>query len=220
MLLQLQGIEKTYGKGSLAVQALKGIDLEIPKGGFHVIVGKSGSGKSTLLHILGALDRPTKGKLFLEGEDVFAKSDREITLVRRRRIGFVFQAFNLLPEYTVQENIMLPAHLDKKTPDADFFERIVGKLGIQDKLRYYPDELSGGQKQRVAIARALITRPAILLADEPTGNVDEKTGTEVIRLLKDSAKEFHQTIVMVTHDMSIAQGADRVIQIVEGRISC
>lgn len=217
-IMELKGIEKTYGKGDLSVHALKGLDLKIEPDLFHVIIGKSGSGKSTLLHILGALDRPTSGELYLENENVFAKSDHDMTLIRRRRIGFVFQAFNLLPEHTVLENILIPAHLDGREPDPNHLEEILTILDIKEKLHYYPDELSGGQKQRVAIARAIAMKPAILLADEPTGNLDEKTGKEVIALLKDMAKRFNQTVILVTHDMSIAAEADNVIEIVEGRL--
>lgn len=217
-LIKLKDVSKTYGKGELSVEALKSVNLEIDQGHFYAIVGKSGSGKSTLLHILGALDKPTDGKLYLEGESVFDKTDKEITLLRRRRIGFVFQSFNLLSEHSVLENILMPAHLDGKKPNEDQFNEIISSLDIGDKLSYYPDELSGGQKQRVAIARALITNPAIILADEPTGNLDEQTGNEVMELLKDSAKKFNQTIILVTHDMDIARDADRIIQIVDGKI--
>lgn len=217
-LIKLKDVSKTYGKGELAVDALKSVNLEIQQGYFYAIVGKSGSGKSTLLHILGALDKPTDGKFYLEGESVFDKTDKDITLLRRRRIGFVFQSFNLLSEHSVLENILMPAHLDGKKPNKDQFNEIISSLDIGDKLSYYPDELSGGQKQRVAIARALITNPAIILADEPTGNLDEQTGKEVIELLRDSAKEFNQTIILVTHDMDIARDADRIIQIVDGKI--
>ena len=217
-LLRLENISKTYITGDLRVDALKSVNLEIEEGYFYAIIGKSGSGKSTLLHILGALDRPTEGKLFLEGESVFEKTDKEITILRRRRIGFVFQSYNLLPEHTVLENILMPAHLDGKKPDENRLKEIISALDIEDKLAYYPDELSGGQRQRVAIARALITNPAIILADEPTGNLDEKTGQEVIDLIKESAQKFNQTIILVTHDMDIAKQADRIIQIVDGRI--
>lgn len=217
-LLRLENVSKTYITGELKVEALKSVNLEIEQGYFYAIIGKSGSGKSTLLHILGALDRPTEGKLFLEGESVFDKTDKDITILRRRRIGFVFQSYNLLPEHTVLENILMPAHLDGKKPEEDRLKEIISSLDIEDKLSYYPDELSGGQRQRVAIARALITNPAIILADEPTGNLDESTGAEVMELLKQSAERFNQTIILVTHDMDIARQADKIIQIVDGRI--
>lgn len=217
-IMKLENIYKTYGSGNLQVHALKNINLEIEQGGFNVIIGKSGSGKSTLLHILGALDKPTSGKLLLEDKSVFDQTGHDMTLIRRRRIGFVFQAYNLLPEHTVLENILLPSHLDNKQPDQKHLDEILDILDIKEKIKYYPDELSGGQKQRVAIARALVSKPAIILADEPTGNLDEKTGVEVITLLKRTAKKFNQTVVLVTHDLSIAGQADRVIEIVEGEV--
>lgn len=217
-LLRLENVSKTYSTGELKVEALKSVNLEIDKGYFYAIIGKSGSGKSTLLHILGALDRPTEGKLFLEGDSIFEKSDRDISILRRRRIGFVFQSYNLIPEHTVLENILMPAHLDGKKPEESRLKEIISSLDIEDKLAYYPDELSGGQRQRVAIARALITNPAIILADEPTGNLDENTGQEVIDLLKQSAEKFNQTIILVTHDMDVARQADKIIQIADGRI--
>lgn len=217
-LLKLENVSKTYVTGELKVEALKSVNLELEKGYFYAIIGKSGSGKSTLLHILGALDRPSEGKLFLEGDSVFEKTDKDITILRRRRIGFVFQSYNLLPEHTVLENILMPAHLDGRKPEEARLKEIISSLDIEDKLAYYPDELSGGQRQRVAIARALITNPAIILADEPTGNLDENTGQEVIDLLKQSAERFNQTIILVTHDMDVARQADKIIQIVDGRI--
>lgn len=217
-LIKLENVSKTYGKEELEVRALKNINLEIEEGYFYAIIGKSGSGKSTLLQILGALDKPTDGKMFLEGESVFDKSDTDITLLRRRRIGFVFQSFNLLPEHNVLENILMPAHLDGKKPSDERLNEIVSSLDIEDKLSFYPDELSGGQRQRVAIARALITNPAIILADEPTGNLDEANGQEVMRLLRESARKFNQTIILVTHDLDISKEADRIIQIEDGRI--
>ncbi len=218
IVLRAEQIEKTYGSGELSVHALRGVNLEIADGVFYAIIGKSGSGKSTLLHILGGLDRPTGGSLYLEGQDMSALKDKELAYIRRRRIGFVFQSFNLLEEHTVLENILLPIHLDGKQADMGFVDQVVDALGITEKLQSYPDELSGGQRQRVAIARALAPKPAILLADEPTGNLDDKTSGEVIDLLKLSARQFGQTVVLVTHDMEIARQADQVVTISDGRI--
>jgi len=219
IILRAENIEKTYGKGELKVHALKSSNLEIEEGVFYAIIGRSGSGKSTLLHILGGLDKPSGGKLYLEGKSVFDLKDSELAVLRRQRIGFVFQSFNLLQEHTVQENILMPIHLDGKDPDMVHFDDVIDTLDIRGKLSYYPDELSGGERQRVAIARALASKPAIVLADEPTGNLDENTGNEVLRLMKESAKKYGQTIILVTHDMEIASQADRIITIVDGRIS-
>lgn len=219
IILKAVNIEKTYGKGELEVEALKPSNLEIEEGVFHAIIGKSGSGKSTLLHILGGLDKPTGGKLYLEERSVFDLKDNELALLRRRRIGFVFQSFNLLQEHTVLENILMPIHLDNKKVDNEHLNEVIGALGIEDKLNFYPDELSGGERQRVAIARALVSKPAIVLADEPTGNLDENTGVEVIKLIKELAKKFNQTIILVTHDLEIAQNADKIITLVDGKIS-
>lgn len=216
--LKLEDINKTYGKGNLKVEALKSVNIELEEGYFYSIVGKSGSGKSTLLHILGALDKPTSGKLYLENEDVFGKNDKDIAVLRRQRIGFVFQSFNLLPEHTVKENIVMPVHLDGKIVDEKYFNKIINSLEIEDKLSFYPDELSGGQVQRVAIARALISKPAIILADEPTGNLDEETGEEVLKLLKESSKQFNQTLILVTHDLDLAKQADKIIEIKDGYV--
>ncbi len=218
VILKAENIEKQYGSEKTGVHALRGIDLEIEEGLFYAIIGKSGSGKSTLLHILGGLDKPTKGAVYLEGENISSLRGNALALVRRRRIGFVFQSYNLLEEHTVFENILLPIHLDGKEADMEFVDQVVDALGIREKLSSYPDELSGGQKQRVAIARALAPKPAILLADEPTGNLDEKTSGEVIELLEKSAREFQQTMVLVTHDREIAGRADRVVTISDGKI--
>lgn len=217
-IIRLNQINKIYGEGDIAVHALKDVDLTFDEGVFYSIIGKSGSGKSTLLHILGALDQPTSGEMLLEGKSVYDSSPDEQALLRRRRIGFVFQSFNLLPEHTVLENILLPSHLDGIEPEPEHLDEIVRVLEIGDKLRAFPDELSGGQAQRVAIARALITKPAILLADEPTGNLDEATGREVLRLLKEFQTRLGQTTVLVTHDMEIASMADIIIEIQDGYI--
>lgn len=219
IVLNAVDVEKIYGKAELQVNALKPSNLQIEKGNFYAIIGKSGSGKSTLLHILGGLDKPTGGKVYLEGKSMFDLKNSEIAILRRRRIGFVFQSFNLLPEHTVVENILMPIHLDGKEVDMNHFDEVVKSLGIEDKLNFYPDELSGGERQRVAIARALASKPALLLADEPTGNLDEKTGQEVIVLLKESARKFGQTIILVTHDMEVAKEADKVITISGGIIT-
>lgn len=219
VILEAVDIEKTYGKGNLKVEALKKSSLKIEEGVFYAIIGKSGSGKSTLLHILGGLDKPTSGKLLLEEESVFDLKDNEIAHLRRRRIGFIFQAFNLLDEHTVIENILMPIHLDGKEVDGIHLEKIINTLGIKDKINFYPDELSGGERQRVAIGRALISKPAIILADEPTGNLDENTGNEVLNLIKTLAKEFNQTIILVTHDLEIAKNADTIITLSDGYIS-
>lgn len=218
IVLKAEKLEKTYGSGELSVDALHGIDLEIENGVFYAVIGKSGSGKSTLLHILGGLDKPTGGALYLEGKKMSELRDRELAFVRRRRIGFVFQSFNLLEEHTVLENIRLPIDLDGKEPDMEYLNQVIDALSLREKLAYYPDELSGGQRQRVAIARALAPKPAIILADEPTGNLDAKTSEEVLGLLKRSAREFHQTIVLVTHDMEVAHQADQIITIADGKI--
>ena len=219
IVLRAEGIGKTYAKGtSLETQALKPSNLEIEEGVFYAVIGRSGSGKSTLLHIRGGLDRPTEGKLFIENEDVFALKDKELAKLRRRRIGFVFQAYNLLSEHTAEENILMPIHLDGREVDKEYYNRVIEALSITNKLKNYPDELSGGEQQRVAIARALVSRPAILLADEPTGNLDPSTGDEVLRLLKSISHAFNQTVILVTHDMEIAAMADRIIKLNEGRI--
>ena len=219
IVLRAEGIGKTYAKGtSLETQALKPSNLEIEEGVFYAVIGRSGSGKSTLLHILGGLDRPTEGKLFIENEDVFGLKDKELAKLRRRRIGFVFQAYNLLSEHTAEENILMPIHLDGREVDTEYYNRVIEALSITNKLKNYPDELSGGEQQRVAIARALVSRPAILLADEPTGNLDPSTGDEVLRLLKSISHAFNQTVILVTHDMEIAAMADRIIKLNEGLI--
>ena len=217
-ILEAKGIKKTYGEGENKVNALRGVDLEVKKGEFVAIVGTSGSGKSTLLHMLGGLDRPTEGQVIVEQKDISKLKDEELTIFRRRKIGFIFQAFNLVPVLNVYENIVLPIELDGAAVDRDFVEEIINTLGLSGKKESLPNQLSGGQQQRVAIARALAFRPAIILADEPTGNLDSKTGQDVLSLLKVSAEKFSQTIVMITHNDEIAQLADRIIRIEDGLI--
>ena len=217
-ILSAQGLTKRYGEGEAKVDALKGVDLNVAKGAFVSVVGTSGSGKSTLLHLLGGLDRPTSGKVFIDGKDVFSLNDEELTIFRRRKIGFVFQAFNLVPVMNVYENIVLPIELDGNKPDQSFVKEIMETLGLSGKKDAYPSQLSGGQQQRVAIARALSAMPAIILADEPTGNLDSKTSQDVMGLLKVTGKQFSQTIMMITHNEEIAQLADRIIRIEDGLI--
>lgn len=217
-ILEAKNLKKIYGKGESTVNALRGVNLSVEKGEFVAIVGTSGSGKSTLLHMLGGLDRPTEGEVFVDGKNIFELKDEALTIFRRRKIGFVFQAFNLVPVLNVYENIVLPIELDGEKVDQEFIDTIVDTLGISHKKEALPNQLSGGQQQRVAIARALASRPAIILADEPTGNLDTKTGQDVLSLLKVSAQKFSQTIVMITHNEEIAQLADRIIRIEDGNI--
>lgn len=217
-ILEAKNLVKIYGQGENAVHALDGVNLEVNKGEFLAIVGTSGSGKSTLLHMLGGLDRPTSGEVIVDGHRISKLKDDELTIFRRRKIGFVFQAFNLVPVLNVYENIVLPLELDGEKIDKEFVEEIIDTLMLTSKKQVLPNQLSGGQQQRVAIARALAFRPAIILADEPTGNLDSKTGQDVLSLLKVSAEKYGQTIVMITHNDEIAQLADRVIRIEDGYI--
>ena len=217
-ILKTENLRKTYGTGEAKVEALRGVDLTVNKGEFLSIVGTSGSGKSTLLHMLGGLDRPTEGKVIIDGKDIFSLKDEELTIFRRRKIGFVFQAFNLVPVMSVYENIVLPIELDGEKPNQELVNEIINTLGLTEKLKAYPSQLSGGQQQRVAIARALASAPAIILADEPTGNLDSKTTQDVMGLLKVTSQKFAQTIVMITHNDEIAQLADRSIRIEDGLI--
>ena len=217
-ILQTEGLKKYYGTGDTQVKALDGVDLAVEQGEFVAIVGTSGSGKSTLLHMLGGLDRPTSGKVTVDGRDIFALKDEELTIFRRRKIGFVFQSYNLVPVLSVWENIVLPIQLDGKAVDETFVQDVVATLGLEKKLQSLPNQLSGGQQQRVAIARALATKPAILLADEPTGNLDSKTSQDVLSLMKVTSQKFGQTMVMITHNEEIAQLADRIVRIEDGRI--
>lgn len=217
-ILKTENLKKTYGSGEAKVEALRGVNLTVNKGEFLSIVGTSGSGKSTLLHMLGGLDRPTDGKVIIDGKDIFSLNDEELTIFRRRKIGFVFQAFNLVPVMSVYENIVLPIELDGEKPNQELVNEIISTLGLSEKLEAYPSQLSGGQQQRVAIARALASAPAIILADEPTGNLDSKTTQDVMGLLKVTSQKFGQTIVMITHNDEIAQLADRSIRIEDGMI--
>ena len=218
-ILKTENLKKYYGSGETTVRALDGVTLTVEDGEFVAVVGTSGSGKSTLLHMLGGLDRPTEGKVFVAGNDIFALKDDALTIFRRRKIGFVFQSYNLVPTLNVYENIVLPIELDGNKVDERHIQSIIEVLGLKEKIDSLPSQLSGGQQQRVAIARALATKPAIVLADEPTGNLDSKTSLDVIGLLKITSEQFKQTIVMITHNEEIAQMADRIIRIEDGRIA-
>ncbi len=215
-LLEVSNICKTYGNGETAVHALKKVSFSVPKGEYVAIVGESGSGKSTLLNMIGALDTPTSGKVLIGGKDTFSMSDHKLTIFRRRNIGFIFQAFNLIPELTVEQNIIFPVLLDYQKPDRKYLEELLTVLNLKERRNHLPNQLSGGQQQRVAIGRALITRPSLILADEPTGNLDTQNSSEVITLLKETSKKYEQTIIMITHNRSIAQTADRVLNVSDG----
>lgn len=215
-LLEVKELSKTYGRGETAVHALKAASFSVPKGEFVAIVGESGSGKSTLLNLIGALDTPTSGKVFVDGKDIFAMKDRNLTVFRCRNIGFVFQSFNLIPELTVEQNIIFPVLLDYQKPNQKYLEELLDVLNLTERRKHLPSQLSGGQQQRVAIGRALMTRPSLILADEPTGNLDTQNSSEVIALLKEASRKYEQTIVMITHSKSIAQTADRILQVSDG----
>lgn len=215
-LLEVKSISKTYGSGEAAVHALKNVSFFVPKGEFVAVVGESGSGKSTLLNMLGALDTPTSGKVFIDGRDTFSMPESELTIFRRRNIGFIFQAFNLVPELTVEQNIIFPVLLDYQKPNKKYLEELLAVLNLKERRGHLPSQLSGGQQQRVAIGRALITRPSLILADEPTGNLDSQNSSEVIALLREASKKYEQTIVMITHNRRIAQTADRILQVSDG----
>ena len=217
-ILKCEGIKKVYGSGAGQVKALDGIDLVVNKGQFVAVIGASGSGKSTLLHILGSVDKPTEGKVMVGGADISALNRTQAAIFRRRKVGLVYQFYNLIPTLTVRKNILMPLLLDKRKPDPEYFDQIVKSLGIADKLESLPSQLSGGQQQRAAIARSLVYRPVLLLADEPTGNLDQKNSKEIIDMLKLSNRNFDQTIVLITHDEKIALEADRIITIEDGRI--
>lgn len=215
-LLEINNICKTYGSGETAVHALKKVSFSVPKGEYVAIVGESGSGKSTLLNIIGALDTPTSGKVVIGGKEIFSMNDNRLTVFRRRNIGFIFQAFNLIPELTVEQNIIFPVLLDYQKPDRKYLEELLTVLNLKERRNHLPSQLSGGQQQRVAIGRALITRPSLILADEPTGNLDTQNSSEVIALLKEASRKYEQTIIMITHNRSIAQSADRILQVSDG----
>ena len=217
-ILRCEGIKKIYGTGNNRVAALQKVDLSVEKGEFVAIVGASGSGKSTLLHILGSVDKPTEGKVIIEGTDISALNQTEAAIFRRRKVGLVYQFYNLIPTLTIRKNILMPLLLDKKKPNQEYFEQVVSYLGIADKLESLPNQLSGGQQQRAAIARSLIYRPALLLADEPTGNLDQKNSREIIDMLKLSNRNLKQTILLITHDEKIALEADRIVTIEDGQI--
>ena len=218
-LLEVKNISKTYGSGETAVEALKNVSFSVGKGEFLAIVGESGSGKSTLLNMIGALDSPTAGKVIIDGKDIMEMKDNAATIFRRRNIGFIFQAFNLIPELTVEQNIVFPLLLDYQKPDQKYLDEILKSLNLENRRKHLPSQLSGGQQQRVAIGRALITKPSIILADEPTGNLDSQNSSEVIALLKDAARRYEQTIIMITHNRVIAQSADRILQVKDGVVT-
>ena len=218
-LLEVSNVSKTYGSGEAAVKALKKVSFSVPKGEYVAIVGESGSGKSTLLNMIGALDTPTSGKVVIGGKEIFSMNDRKLTIFRRRNIGFIFQAFNLIPELTVEQNIVFPMLLDYQKPDRKYLEELLSVLNLKERRNHLPSQLSGGQQQRVAIGRALFTRPALILADEPTGNLDSQNTSEVIALLKEASKKYEQTIIMITHSRSIAQTADRILQVSDGELT-
>lgn len=215
-LLEVKDLSKTYGTGETAVHALKGATFSVPKGEFVAVVGESGSGKSTLLNMIGALGTPTSGKVWIDGKDIFAMKERNMTVFRRRNIGFVFQSFNLIPELTVEQNILFPVLLDYQKPNRAYLEELLEVLNLTARRNHLPSQLSGGQQQRVAIGRALMTRPALILADEPTGNLDTQNTSEVIALLKEASRKYEQTILIITHSRSIAQSADRILQVSDG----
>ena len=218
-LLEVKEISKTYGTGETAVHALKEATFCVPKGEFVAVVGESGSGKSTLLNIIGALDTPTSGKVFIDGKDIFSMKERSLTVFRRRSIGFIFQSFNLIPELTVEQNMIFPVLLDYQKPNRKYLEELLAVLGLKDRRNHLPGQLSGGQQQRVAIGRALITRPALILADEPTGNLDSQNTSKVIAMLKEASRMYEQTIMMITHSQSIAQTADRILSVSDGVVT-
>lgn len=217
-ILKVENLTKIYGEGENMVEALKNVSFTVNRGEFIAIMGASGSGKSTLLHTIGGLDRPTSGKVYVDGEDIYKLNEQKLAIFRRRNIGFVFQFFNLIPVLDVEENISLPALLDKEKVDKNYLNEVIGMLGLKDRIKHLPSQLSGGQQQRVSIGRALINKPALILVDEPTGNLDSKNGREVIELLKLSSKKYNQTLIVITHDMNVAEQAEKIITISDGEI--
>ena len=217
-ILRVENLKKTYGKGNTLVKALDGVSFTVEKGEFVAIVGASGSGKSTLLHLLGGVDRPTSGKIIIDGEDIYNLNETNLAIFRRRQVGLIYQFYNLIPILNVEENMTLPILLDGKTPDKEYLKELIETLGLERRVNHLPNELSGGQQQRVSIGRALMNRPALLLADEPTGNLDSKASHDIIELLKLSNKKYKQTIIMITHDHSLALNASRIITIDDGKI--
>jgi len=217
-ILRVENLKKTYGKGETLVKALDGVSFKIDKGEFVAIVGASGSGKSTLLHLLGGVDRPTSGKIIIDGEDVYSLNETNLAIFRRRQVGLIYQFYNLIPILNVTENITLPILLDGKIPDEEYLKELIETLGLENRVKHLPNELSGGQQQRVSIGRALMNRPALVLADEPTGNLDSKSSKDIIELLKLSNQKYKQTIIMITHDHNLALNADRIITIDDGKI--
>ncbi len=215
-LLVVEGLSKTYGSGNAAVKALQNVNFTVPKGEFVAVIGESGSGKTTLLNLIGGLDEPTAGKVMIDGKDIYAMDEKHLTVFRRRNIGFVFQSFNLIPELTVEQNMVFPLLLDYQKPDVSYLEELLDVLNLKERRHHLPGQLSGGQQQRVALGRALITRPSLILADEPTGNLDTKNSSEVITLLKEASKKYAQTIIMITHNRSLAQSVDRVLRVMDG----
>lgn len=218
-LLEVKSVSKTYGSGETAVKALKDVSFSVPKGEFVAVVGESGSGKTTLLNVLGALDRPDEGDVIIDGRKIFEMPEKKLTVFRRRNIGFIFQSFNLIPELTVEQNIVFPVLLDYQKPDSAYLDELLGVLGLTARRSHLPSQLSGGQQQRVAIGRALFTRPNLILADEPTGNLDSHNSSEVIALLKEASRKYEQTIIMITHNRVIAQSADRVLNVRDGVVT-
>lgn len=218
-LLEVKKLYKTYGSGDTRVEALKDVSFSVAKGEFVAVVGESGSGKSTLLNAIGALDTPTSGKVFIDGKDLFSMKEEQLTIFRRRNIGFIFQAYNLIPELNVEQNIIFPKLLDYQKPEQEYVEELLEVLGLSDRRQHLPRQLSGGQQQRVAIGRALVARPMLILADEPTGNLDSKNSSEVISLLKAASRRYRQTILLITHNTNIAASADRVLQVSDGLLT-